>query len=318
MPAGISILIVEGVGAARRELADVVDACLWVQTDLGDLGQNLARVGAGELPLAVHEQWMAQEVPFLAEQRPWEQAHLIVPEHRCFRTTRRANWSSHRHRPGDRVAVTRTDALRNHWGPEAPDYLTWHLLFDDQPALHAVARKYHRAVAGIDGIDVVPTKWLHLTVQGVGAVDEITAPEVDDLVDAARERLAGTPTFDLTFRPAEVHWEGITLTATQVEPVSRVRTALRSAIATVRGPDRVPGADTEVLWPHISLAYVNAAVPAAALFDAIGVVRRESVVVKIEQATLIVLRRAGRRYVWSDVATAQLGIVDLGAPVVDR
>ncbi|HEY9376216.1 MAG TPA: hypothetical protein VIQ02_03875, partial [Jiangellaceae bacterium] len=30
VPAGISTLIVEGVGAARRELADVVDACVWV------------------------------------------------------------------------------------------------------------------------------------------------------------------------------------------------------------------------------------------------------------------------------------------------
>ncbi|HEY9376215.1 MAG TPA: 2'-5' RNA ligase family protein [Jiangellaceae bacterium] len=216
------------------------------------------------------------------------------------------------------MAVTRDDALRNHWRPEAPDYLTWHLLFDDQPALHAMARKYQRAVAGIEGIDVVPIEWLHLTVQGVGAVDEITAPEVHDLVDAAREQLAGTPTFDLTFRPAEVHWEGITLTAAPVEPVSRVRTALQAAIATVRGPDRVPGADTDVLWPHISLAYANAAVPAAALFDAIGDVRRESVVVKIDQAALIVLRRADRRYVWSDVATAQLGIADLGAPMVGR
>jgi hypothetical protein len=79
VPAGISTLIVEGVGAARRELADVIDASVWVQSDLAVTNErNLTRVGAGELPLPVHEQWMAEEIPFLAAQRPWERVDLIV------------------------------------------------------------------------------------------------------------------------------------------------------------------------------------------------------------------------------------------------
>jgi hypothetical protein len=79
VPAGISTLIVEGVGAARRELADVIDASVWVQSDLAVMDQrNLARVDAGELPMSVHEQWMAEEIPFLATQRPWEWASLVV------------------------------------------------------------------------------------------------------------------------------------------------------------------------------------------------------------------------------------------------
>ena len=77
--AGLATLIVEGVGAARRELAEEFDASVWVQSDLPAMDRrNMARVAAGELPLSVHEQWMAEEIPFLAEQRPWERASLVV------------------------------------------------------------------------------------------------------------------------------------------------------------------------------------------------------------------------------------------------
>jgi hypothetical protein len=79
VPAGMSTVIVEGVGAARKELVDEFDASIWVQSDLLMLDQrNMARVTAGELPLSVHEQWMSEEIPFLAVQQSWCRASLIV------------------------------------------------------------------------------------------------------------------------------------------------------------------------------------------------------------------------------------------------
>ncbi len=71
------------------------------------------------------------------------------------------------------MGVARTDRLRNHWRPEAPDYLTWHLLFDDGPGLDTVAATLQQVLEGIDGIDVVPTRWLHLTVQARRSVDDV-------------------------------------------------------------------------------------------------------------------------------------------------
>jgi 2'-5' RNA ligase len=193
------------------------------------------------------------------------------------------------------MAVTKGDTLRNHWRPAAPDYLTWHLLFDDRPTLHEVAERYQHVLEGVDGIDVVPTRWLHLTVQGVGPAHEITADNINALVAEACGRLEGIQPFELVFPPAEVLWEGIGLTAALAEPVSTLRKELRAAIATVCGTDRVPGADHEVLWPHVSLAYANGAVPAAELFDAIAALPREPVAVEIDQVALITLRREGRR-----------------------
>ena len=81
VPTGCPLLIVEGVGAARRESAHLIDAAIWVQSDeLEAERRNLARVGQPEgLPTEQdHREWMAEEVPFQARQRSWERADLIT------------------------------------------------------------------------------------------------------------------------------------------------------------------------------------------------------------------------------------------------
>lgn len=79
--AGCPLLIIEGVGAARRESAHLTDATIWVQADERETERrNLARVGQpGGPPTVQHlRDWMAEEIPFLAGQRPWEHADFIA------------------------------------------------------------------------------------------------------------------------------------------------------------------------------------------------------------------------------------------------
>jgi ribosomal protein S18 acetylase RimI-like enzyme len=81
VPAGCSLLIVEGVGAARRESAHLIDVAIWVQADDAQTDRrNLARVGTpnGSATVRDHLEWMAEEIPFVAEQRPWERVDLVV------------------------------------------------------------------------------------------------------------------------------------------------------------------------------------------------------------------------------------------------
>jgi hypothetical protein len=81
VPAGCPLLIIEGVGASRRESASLTDVAIWVQADEEEAERrSLARVGLPEQSPTVHHlrDWMAEEVPFLAERRPWEHADLIV------------------------------------------------------------------------------------------------------------------------------------------------------------------------------------------------------------------------------------------------
>lgn len=85
VPGGLDLVIVEGVGASQRGLSGLLDGIVWVQSDFVEAERRgIARdVAAGENGDAaeVHRfwhEWMAQELPFLAEQRPWERATVIV------------------------------------------------------------------------------------------------------------------------------------------------------------------------------------------------------------------------------------------------
>jgi hypothetical protein len=81
VPADCPLLIIEGVGAARREGAHLTDAAIWVQADEREAEcRSLARAGQpGGPPTVQHlRDWMAEEIPFLAGQRPWEHAALIA------------------------------------------------------------------------------------------------------------------------------------------------------------------------------------------------------------------------------------------------
>src|SRR5262249_3368829 len=79
LPRDTQLLLFEGVGSSREELAHMLDIRLWVQSDrvVADR-RNDDRVAAGELTRSVYEAWMAEELSFVAARRPWEHADLVV------------------------------------------------------------------------------------------------------------------------------------------------------------------------------------------------------------------------------------------------
>ena len=91
VPAETSVLIVEGVGCSRSDVAPWFDASVWVQADELVLAErNAARIASGETSSAAVAGWMSEELPFLAEDRPWERATKVVagsPELRYDETT---------------------------------------------------------------------------------------------------------------------------------------------------------------------------------------------------------------------------------------
>jgi hypothetical protein len=89
VPSGCPLLIIEGDGAGRREVAHLVDVLIWVQADEREaerrrLARELTpdpldesnRAPGGE-PFD-NDGWMAEEIPFNAAQRTWERADVIV------------------------------------------------------------------------------------------------------------------------------------------------------------------------------------------------------------------------------------------------
>lgn len=85
VPAGLDLVVVEGVGAGRRELVSLLDAVVWVQSDFAEAERRgiardiaLGVNGGPDQTAAFWQQWMAQEMPFLEHQRPWERACVVV------------------------------------------------------------------------------------------------------------------------------------------------------------------------------------------------------------------------------------------------
>jgi hypothetical protein len=89
VPAGCQLLIIEGDGAGRREVAHLIDAVIWVQADEREAERRgLARERDPDALDMTNEDpggspfdnagWMAEEIPFNAAQRTWERADVIV------------------------------------------------------------------------------------------------------------------------------------------------------------------------------------------------------------------------------------------------
>ena len=79
VPQSCTLLIVEGVGSGRAELAGVNDAVIWVETPAELVeARDRVRMAAGETTSEIYELWMAEEIPFQQAQRTWERADLVI------------------------------------------------------------------------------------------------------------------------------------------------------------------------------------------------------------------------------------------------
>ena len=95
VPAESTLVIVEGVGAGRRDLAALVDAVVWVESPQEDIDRrNAERVAAGETTAADFAAWMAEENPFVEAERTWERAAFVV-----------AGWPALPHDPGAQFVI---------------------------------------------------------------------------------------------------------------------------------------------------------------------------------------------------------------------
>ena len=79
VPQGRELVIIEGAGSARRELMHLIDAVVWVQSDLAEAERRgIERDGGDQAAISFWHLWMAEELPFMADQRPWIRADVIV------------------------------------------------------------------------------------------------------------------------------------------------------------------------------------------------------------------------------------------------
>jgi 2'-5' RNA ligase len=204
--------------------------------------------------------------------------------------------------------IEATGHMRNHWWLR-PGWrtgrrmYTWHVTFDNQPQVHHLVNAYQSALAPLPGLDPIPVRWLHLTMQGVAFTDEISDTEISEIVIAARKNLISQSPVSLTVGPAFVDPEAIMFNVQPDNSLDSVRDAIRSAIVDVQGTV----SESEQWAPHISLAYSNSEGPAAPFIHALNVVADPPVTIKISAVQLIALSRDTHLYQWTTEAEVRLG-----------
>jgi 2'-5' RNA ligase len=181
------------------------------------------------------------------------------------------------------------DRMRDHWwwrpGWRAGRRMyTWHVTFDDQPQLHELVRRYQATLAPLPGLDLIPMRWLHLTVQGVAFTDEATPQEISNIAEATRKYLSSQQPVSLSVDP--------------------VRAGLRAAIAGERGAGQVP--ESEAWTPHISIAYSKSNGPASPYDEALNRAALAPVSLTVSAVHLIELSRDTHLYQWTNKAKVAL------------
>jgi hypothetical protein len=81
--------------------------------------------------------------------------------------------------------------MEDHWVPEPgvdPDRarLMWFMRFGHDPQVTGLVRLGQERLAGLDGLDLVPPEWLHITTLIAGFADEIPADHIDAMTAHAR------------------------------------------------------------------------------------------------------------------------------------
>ena len=172
-----------------------------------------------------------------------------------------------------------------------------------------LVRDYQTALAGLGSLDLIPARWLHLTMQGIGFTDEISEGEIEAVTDALRDHFRTITPPVVTFHWPAVWPDAITLPATPADPLRQLRQGAYQAIQAVLGQDRMhePPETIPQYRPHVSVAYINAPGPAQPIVSALQDARPEAVTTAISSASVLTFHRDNRMYEWTAATRLPIG-----------
>ncbi|MDP4511746.1 2'-5' RNA ligase family protein [Nonomuraea turcica] len=198
------------------------------------------------------------------------------------------------------------------WRPGRSFY-TWHILVDDQPAIHEFAEQLQPKLAATGALGPIPLEWLHMTLQGVGFTDEVSDETMSTIAAAVSGRVAGLGPVPVTVGPPVVDPEGVNLPVRPAPAVEVVRRAVREGIADVWGANRVPEADDGFV-PHVSLAYSHTSgAPLAPIRDTLAR-HAATIPAVLTRVSLLNINRDNGMYQWQLIQRTSLGSAATSRP----
>jgi 2'-5' RNA ligase len=179
--------------------------------------------------------------------------------------------------------------------------LMWPMTLGADPTVIELAGQAHRRLAGIPGLDLVPSRWLHLTTLTSGPSDDIAPDALADMIEEAQHLLAAIVPITITLGRVLYHPRAVMLDAGPAGPFEPVMKAVQTATRHA-GSSTAPYHDP---WrPHITLAYSNATRPAAPVIEALGrSLPAHQVTIR---SVSLVTQSPGQRWTWDLIANLPL------------
>lgn len=202
---------------------------------------------------------------------------------------------------------------RNHWWwrpgwTKGRHFYACHLTLDDQPELRELIMDYQQAVASLPEIDLIPPQWLHLTMQGIGFLDEISNDEFDALSDALTAKLATIEPTTVEFRHLTIQAEAVYLKAHPADALRTLRSKMHDAVVSVLGPRRAESApDPAKFLPHVSIGYINRDGSPEPIAVALRTTVIRRVKVTFVKADLLEYHRDHHMYEWTSATPIPIG-----------
>jgi 2'-5' RNA ligase len=199
--------------------------------------------------------------------------------------------------------------LRDHW-QWRPDWATdrpcllWYLSFPRDAALWRLAGRVHARLHGVPTVDAVPLRWLHLTLDDVGFVDQLSAGQIEAVVESGLSAADGWKVPPVTLGPVATMEDALVLRASPEAELGELRDRLRDSTETVLGPEAASG--LKDFRPHVTLAYSNDDCDQRMVMEPLGTVSSDQVVVAPPQLTLAEVTRRNRHYQWTARAAITL------------
>lgn len=209
-----------------------------------------------------------------------------------------------------RFTRPRGEGLRNHWDWR-PEWrsdrpcLYWYLTFDEETIAEAIGADVLDRAAAVPWLDAVPPRWLHVTLCDIGFADEVAPHVVGRAVREARRVTAATGPLRLRFGPLTAMAGAVVLPAGPVSPLRALQRRVRWATRRALGPE-CRSAHRQ-FWPHLSLGYVNRAVPRSEAERRLpGLSLARVAEAPVTRLTLASVTRRNRHYQWSVEAEVPL------------
>src|SRR5271166_2889201 len=208
------------------------------------------------------------------------------------------------------------DQTRDRWSNRAEldsgeGAIYWHILFRDDPAARAAARKAQARLASFHDLHMTPEEWLHATALVAGTTGDISGEDLEVMLSEAQQHLDRIQPIDVTISGVLYHPEAIMLGFMPEGALDPIHRAVRQATLKVTGrTGSVTGPATQ--WtPHMTISYSTGTQPMAPIAAALGreVPRCD---ITVRAVSLVIQWGPERLWNWQPVGTASLGTPEAG------